>query len=901
MAKKNSPSLSMLREFLRLAGLSGLIFIAVLGILLLILGWAYRDRVADIFLEGIQGELQADLSMGRVQMNLVRNFPLGSIVLHDIKLIDTLEPGKDRLLLETPKLQMHFSLADILRGDYTLRELSLSGGRLHLGLAGEERTGVLQSEPDGRSPRKGKDLSLNIRRIRVDNMEVVILHPGKELHIHTDIRQIDLRGELLSAQPDFHARGKYLVYRLEVAGVSIPTANKLYASETKASGSDKTVGAATKSRSGKKLEASLRISLPARDSLRIEDARLIWNHHHLTTEASFSLGGESPWIELQAEGHQVVMEQLLADLPESIRHIVTPYRPAGTGNFTFLLQGGLGPGSRPSITTELDLRHGRIRHPESGRKMQLVRLQGSYTNGERRDATTSLLHIRHLDGHMAGGRVEGSLRWQDFRIPRLHFDLRASLKAEDFLVWMPLEAVSQARGEIRMDLLFDGRMSDGKTFSNQDLLEAMISGHVEFRELAFVLDDKELLPYHGLHGRLVFDDSSLRIEELAGRAGESDFALTGQMYNVLPYLFLPGEHIRVQATLHSGRIKLDELLQQSKGNGGPAYRLRLPRRLRLQLDASIDELQFQRFVAEGVEAGIRMENQRLHADHLLLHAMDGRLFMHGSLDGRRPGHLLMQCQAQLVDVDIHQLFYQVGNFGQESLTHDNIYGQVTAELFFSSRWDPHLRIDWESVETTARVRVDDGRLVNYQPLIALSNFLRTSDLRDVSFSTLENEIHISERRILIPDMQVQSSALDLQVSGQHSFDNEIDYRLQVLLSDLLGRQHRERRNPQEDYGEIIDDGLGRTTLFLKLTGTGQDPELSYDYQGVRAKLRDDLREERQTLGNILRDEFGFLGRNNRDSLPGDSISRKDAREKGRERLRKQEEGEFVIEWEEFDF
>jgi len=244
-------------------------------------------------------------------------------------------------------------------------------------------------------------------------------------------------------------------------------------------------------------------------------------------------------------------------------------------------------------------------------------------------------------------------------------------------------------------------------------------------------------------------------------------------------------------------------------------------------------------------------------------------------------------------VDVHQLFYQMGNFGQTGILDENIFGVMTADVQFSSLWSPALDIDWGSLTTQARIRIEDGVLVDYEPMIALSRFLRVDDLGRVTFSTLENQIAIRNRMIYIPEMEIRSSALNLQLSGEHSFGNDIDYRLQILLAELLARKNRERRNPQEQYGDIIDDGLGRTTLFLRVTGPLSDPVFRYDHQGVREKIRDDLRQEGQNLLDVFRREFGIFQRPGRDTT-GEPAN---PRRREMERIRKQEEGKMVIEWE----
>jgi len=180
-------------------------------------------------------------------------------------------------------------------------------------------------------------------------------------------------------------------------------------------------------------------------------------------------------------------------------------------------------------------------------------------------------------------------------------------------------------------------------------------------------------------------------------------------------------------------------------------------------------------------------------------------------------------------------------------------------------------------------------------MVALSRFIRVGDLNQVKFSTLENQIRIKGQKIIIPDMEIHSNAINIKLSGEHTFQNEIDYRLQVLLSDLLAGRNRQNRNPQEQYGDIIDDGLGRTTLFLAVGGTIDDPVFRYDRRGVREKLREDFRQERQNLREVFRREFasGSNGPVN-DTVPA-TLSQ---REKEQKELRQREKGKFVIEWDE---
>lgn len=72
--------------------------------------------------------------------------------------------------------------------------------------------------------------------------------------------------------------------------------------------------------------------------------------------------------------------------------------------------------------------------------------------------------------------------------------------------------------------------------------------------------------------------------------------------------------------------------------------------------------------------------------------------------------------------------------------------------------------------------------------------------------------------VTIPKMEIKSSALDLNVSGTHGFDNKIHYELDFLLSELL-----ELKNRTEPYNEYVKrEASGRTRIFVVLDGTTDD-------------------------------------------------------------------------------
>ena len=100
-------------------------------------------------------------------------------------------------------------------------------------------------------------------------------------------------------------------------------------------------------------------------------------------------------------------------------------------------------------------------------------------------------------------------------------------------------------------------------------------------------------------------------------------------------------------------------------------------------------------------------------------------------------------------------------------------------------------------------------------------------------------------------MEIRSSAIDLNVSGSHTFNNEIDYTLDFALSELLELEDR-----KEPYNEFVRrDDKGRTRMFLHMYGTIDDFEIDLERTNVKSTIKDEMISEKNEVKGILKEEF----------------------------------------------
>jgi hypothetical protein len=135
--------------------------------------------------------------------------------------------------------------------------------------------------------------------------------------------------------------------------------------------------------------------------------------------------------------------------------------------------------------------------------------------------------------------------------------------------------------------------------------------------------------------------------------------------------------------------------------------------------------------------------------------------------------------------------------------------------------------------------------------------VRLEDLKEVKFSTLENTIEIDNKVITIPAMEIKSSALSVFISGTHTFGQEINYRIKLLLSELISTKFRKKNTQikKSEFGEVEENGKIFNTVYFKMTGNADEPDISFDGIRFREDVQKGITKEKETITTIIKEDI----------------------------------------------
>jgi hypothetical protein len=835
--------------------------IATFIVFLLLLAQQFLGpEVKKLFVTEINKNLISEVQIDNVQLSLVKDFPYASVRFSGVRIKEALKSPTNNNLLTAETISLRFSLWDLIRKKYRVKNIMLENIEFgpHAYADGSDNFHFWK-QTGGSS---NGDFNFELQRIILKNLHLRYIDDTTRTFMDVRVPGFTAKGNFGSSKYALDLAGNILINEFKTQGVSYI--------------SDRTF--------------NLWLSMDADNNTglyNIQKGAVETGKLKLEATGNLVYSEKHKQVNLDVSATGSTFEEMMSLVPAKYTKSIEGYKFQGKGDITSKITGIFGDSHLPAINVRLEMRNGSITERKSGVGLRNVTATAVYN--VKQDGHNESLSITNLKASLGNGFVSGSLVMLGFSSPTLKCNLNVSLNLNELQQFLKYEHFTSMSGWLKLYADFNGAISDIKHPASADFLHSNFSGSGSIQQANLGLKNYDL-PIKNIQSVFAFNGNDLQLQQLTFQAGRSDFNLRGTMGNLLSWLFVKNEILSVTGSLISQRFDWDQLSEAQQGSTNE-YQFRLPG------DISISNMQihstdftFGKFSASNLTGIAQMHNKVLSVADIAMLTCQGKVTGQANINAQAPDYSLLQAKARLENVNVKMLFTEFGNFGQDDLVDKNLEGLISSDVIFAGTMKNNLDIDPNSIKTHADIVIGNGRLVNYSPMQSLSTYLKVEDLTDIRFATMHNQIDIANQVIYIPTMEIKSSALDLQLMGTHTFDNDLDYHFTIALADLVASKFKKRNkgfDNQAEFGPVEDDGRGRTKVFVSLTGTVDNPIVKYDKKAMREKISSDMKEQKVELKQAFRKEF---------NMPAGDTSRKAQQLKDKNVIKKQEQGKFVIEW-----
>jgi len=769
--------------------------------------YLYKDRIINHVISEANKYINTPIDVDHIGLNVWDKFPNVSITFNNISIQESWSGSKDPLM-NAERVFILLNPLDLALGNLEIQQIHIENAQFYIKL---NREGVpnykILKSIGGTS---NDSLRLNLSKVTLSNTAVTYLdfrrNQEHKYFTASQVAKISIQENLynISTSGDVDVR-------------SIKIEGKEYVHEQHVTNSIRMV-----------IDAS-------KNQLTIISSELGLTKSKFRTTGLISLDSPNS-ITLEIEGVDTNIQTLISLLPGKSARKFIAYKSVGDVYFNMDLKGTLG--QIIQAKADFGMRNATITHPETGIIFENVNLEGSLNLPNITHPESLALELQTVKGSVSDQKFSGKLSYSGISSPHLTFDLDGTILMEDLVKLIDHQKLVRGSGLISGHVSFSGNTNDIKSLRTINRVKAEGSLALENVVMEFLHDYP---PKTTVTGGFSYKENNLTVDQATITMGTSEWEMTGLFKNLLPYLVSRDQDLRIEATISRGNLVLDEFLQPS---GQPEeFRYTISDKLNLDVTANLDRLTLRRFSASEINGRIKINNQMAFIKNLTFKSMGGSLRFN-SLINTKEDLIRINNTIHLEGINIDSVFYVYHNFGQNWLKADNLKGKVYADVFTDMVFSQNLKFYPDSLISDISIAIIDGELNNFEPMRKLENYVGGEDLSNLKFSELQNDIHIEDRTIFIPNMEVRSNISNLLISGTHTFDQQIEYHVVVPFKSL--------RNKNEDmFGAVEDDGSG-SKLHLIIAGTTQDYEIVYDTKAVGKKIISDLKKEVNELKNAFK-------------------------------------------------
>jgi uncharacterized protein involved in outer membrane biogenesis len=778
--------------------------------------YLYEDEVKAAMIKELNKHLKAEVKIQPQDINLtiLSSFPDASLEFSNLLVMEALPSKLRDTLLFARKVNLHFDLAGLWRGKYSIEKLTVENGiaRLRVLKSGQNNFTVWE----GSGETSGSKMNFDLNHVRVSDLNLTYSDEKNRYLLVTKIAELSLAGNFGSGAYALESSANLMMQ-------SLTHENRNLLRE-------------------KNLNYELQLAVN-NTAYQITRGNVTINEAGFSVTGAFAYDSTLHDLGLAFRGEKLNLSSIRSLLAENVKEKLGEYDFDGhtgiEGTITYQKAGEL------TINGAFIVNDGNIIYRPGLTRLSNLKAEGElkYTNSHQK------LELKSVSFDIEGGPVTGSLVVTKFDDPQLSLKVNSDLDLERLLQFYPIDTVEQVSGRLAMSLTLDGPIKAIRE-KESGKINAELTAHVKDLQLRFKHDRKTFgVP----ECEFSMDGKDAQVRKLRLTRGNSDFTMEGKVEGLVKYLTNSNEQISLEGNLYSQRIEAGDFISdnESAKSSGSNNRI-IPSNVNLSLRLKVHTFTFGKFVATEISGDADIRRSKLMLGDIDFQTMGGSVNVNALADNSGNG-IALNLECNLTRINIKELFRQMNNFGQATLHEDHLKGTATATIDFSGKWDNALVADERSLLASCNLLVEGGELNNFAPLTGLSRFLKIADLGRVRFSTLRSKVNIANRLISISDTRLENSVVNLDFNGTHTFDNYVDYHFRMLYRDVKAK----RKEKVSEFGEEIDPD-NRRMLFITAIGSIDNPTFSYDGEGLRKKIRNDLRQEKQNVKQILREEFSVF-------------------------------------------
>jgi len=792
-----------------------------------------KDQIATVVIGKLNNSINTKISYSSLKINLWSAFPDISATFNNILIRPSAGYSKNEFikeesdtLLYASHLSVSVDILSVLRGKTVIKGISARNGVASL-LTDSKGNTNFRVLTDSGEKETGSNVKLS--NISAHGMKVRYANREADVYIMGLIDNSSLNGEILGSGIELTADVSAVTERVEVYGFRLPRS-----------------------------QAYARIKLfKTSTSVNLREGSLKMGDLIFSIEGSTDY--KNKWLDLTMKGQNIDISDISSSLPSEYASYLAGIKPGGKMAISCTISGPYGTKGTPHFDITYSLSKGRLIYDQSGIDVNDLALSGRITNGTKNSRQTFSLTIDTLSAALGAAYFNGSFSMENVNNPYVKASLNGDLVFNDLRKYIKTKSFDSREGAISGNLRMKGYLPSGKKFVFSDITHLNPTANLHIVDFAADFPNMGI-SLNNVSGKIRLSDE-LRAEDLCMTILGQKYCFNCVLSNFTNWVTGGGAMLDV-----TGDISADIFIPssfaatQKKSNGekteGKSVSI-FPSDVKAYINFHADSLINKDFHAGNFNATLSYKPFIVSFNNLTAECLDGSISGDMLVGARSNGSYLAKGAFNLSSIDIRKSFDSFHNFGQKFIVGKNLAGSISGNVSVLYEMDREFNINYPSLIGEAHAVVINGRLIDFRPVQELSSFIELEELKNISFSKMENDLFVRNSTLTIPKMEITSSVGWFSIYGNHYFSGDYTYHIRVLLSEILSKKARRQNKDNSEFGRVAEDEENKITIPLKIESKSGKFSKGYDFGQSREIVKENVVQEKKNLKGILNEEYGW--------------------------------------------
>ena len=729
-------------------------------IALIILPYAFKDKVMELGKRELNKQLNAVVDFEKMRLNFIRSFPDATLQVKNLYIA-----GKDEFkgdtLLKSDYINLVVNLKSLFGNTgYEVKKVEFSDSKVlaHVLKDGRANWDIMKKDSTKSDTDTAEsNFKLLLKDVKINRADITYLSDSGSIAGILKNLNLALNG-------DFTADSTLLVTKLKVDTLDFWNG-------------------------GVKLVNKVALDVSADINANLKDKRYSLANNTMKINAiPLSLNG---WVQLEdsaahmdltLDTRQVDFKSILSLIPAIYTKSFSSLIADGKVSLSGFLRGKMEGENYPSFDLNLSVADGMFQYPNLPKSVQNIQLGTHLTNpGGSLDQTvvdvSKLSFVMGGNPFSANGKIITPMSDPDFDIKALG-TINLGIIKEVY----PLEKGTNLNGVLDMDVRASGKMS----YVEKNAYESFKFGGTMNAKNVILKSEGIPQDVSISNANLLFNDRYLNLSDLMMKIGRNDLSASGKVENYLAYV-LRKKTLKGDFQVNSNYLNATDFMSGEKDENDTTKMsvIKIPKNLDLALAGNFKEFVYDKMNFKNADAVLKVIDGNLNIQKLNVNAFGGIMALTGHYKSENPEKPKLDFDIELKEISFTEIFSQVKTLQKIAPIFDQATGKFNSKLSLNTDLQQDMMPILASIISNGSLNTSTVAIKDVTAMTELAKTLKLDNLAKMVLRDIALMFTIKDGRLQTNPFNIKLGDYAMNLGGSTGLDQTIDYSGKFRMPDKM--------------------------------------------------------------------------------------------------------------------